>query len=79
MLSKAMVMITYGKIAYYLTPENPYYKGILQLLWSQSKSENILIAEPAIYGLCNFALAHNEIVRLPCFAAAKMSLQWTPD
>jgi hypothetical protein len=63
MLSKAMVMITYGKMAYYMAPEDPYYKGIIELLRAQSKSENILVAEPAVYGLCNAALAHSSIVR----------------
>lgn len=62
-MTKAMVMLTYGKIAYYMTPENPYYSAITDLLFELSKNENILVAEPATYGLCNFGLAHQELVR----------------
>lgn len=58
-----MVLITYGKIAYYMSKDNPYYKALKDLLFELSKHENILVAEPAVYGLCNFALAHEEIVR----------------
>jgi len=57
-----MVLITYGKIAYYMSKENPYYKAIKDLLFRLSKHDNLLVAEPATYGLCNFALAHEELV-----------------
>lgn len=63
-MTKAMVMLTYGRIGYYMTPENPYYTAITDLLFELTKNENELVAEPAIYGLCNFALAHEELVRI---------------
>ncbi|XP_049852270.1 uncharacterized protein LOC126330068 [Schistocerca gregaria] len=58
---KATVMITYGKIAFYLSPVNPYYTAIKDLLMKLTENENILVSEPATYGLVNFALAHAEI------------------
>jgi hypothetical protein len=62
-MTKAMVMLTYGKIGYYMTPDNPYFSAITDLLFELTKNSNVLVAEPATYGLCNFALAHEELVR----------------
>lgn len=58
---KATVMIAYGKITHFMTKDNPYYEGIKNLLFELSSNQNILVAEPATYGLCNFALAHKEM------------------
>lgn len=58
---KATVMIAYGKITHFMTKDNPYYEGIKNLLFELSSNKNILVAEPATYGLCNFALAHSDL------------------
>lgn len=73
-MTKAMVMLTYGKIGYYMTPENPYFTAITDLLFELTTNENVLVAEPATYGLCNFSLAHEQLVRIcPFLLALKRS------
>ena len=60
-MSKAMVMITYGKIAGFMAKDSHFYTAIKALLFELCSADNILVSEPATYGLVNFALAHPEM------------------
>eukprot|EP01118_Nematostelium_gracile_P011820 TRINITY_DN4259_c0_g1_i2.p1 TRINITY_DN4259_c0_g1~~TRINITY_DN4259_c0_g1_i2.p1 ORF type:complete len:380 (+),score=66.46 TRINITY_DN4259_c0_g1_i2:491-1630(+) len=57
---KASVMITYSKLSYYMTEDNPYNKAVVDLLIELTKNPNILISEPATYSLVNYSLAHQS-------------------
>jgi hypothetical protein len=61
-MSKAMVMITYGKIACFMAKDSHFYTAIKTLLFELCSNENILVSEPATYGLVNFALGHRELL-----------------
>jgi len=58
---KASVMLTYGKLSFYMAPENPYFRPLVDLLFNLSSYENVLISEPACYALVDFALTHQEL------------------
>lgn len=60
-MSKAMVMITYGKIAGFMKKDSHFYTAIKALLFELCSNDNILVSEPATYGLVNFSLAHPEL------------------
>eukprot|EP00741_Cyanophora_paradoxa_P000628 tig00000430_g604.t1 len=58
---KASALLTFGKLAYFIAADNPFLAPIKELLYKLSEMENILVSEPAIYALTNFALAHPDM------------------
>eukprot|EP01103_Thecamoeba_quadrilineata_P000795 TRINITY_DN1069_c0_g2_i1.p1 TRINITY_DN1069_c0_g2~~TRINITY_DN1069_c0_g2_i1.p1 ORF type:complete len:1230 (+),score=233.00 TRINITY_DN1069_c0_g2_i1:59-3748(+) len=58
---KASVLLTYGKVAYYMAPDNPFIEALKDLLFELITYDNILVSEPAHYSLCNFALVHEDL------------------
>jgi len=58
---KASVMLTYGKLSFYMAKDNPYYTALQELLFTVCTYDNVLISEPACYALVNFALTHDEM------------------
>jgi hypothetical protein len=60
---KASVMISLGKVSYYMRADNPYFKAIHDILTELSTYDNILVSEPACYALTNIALSHHWMVR----------------
>eukprot|EP00026_Physarum_polycephalum_P006799 Phypoly_transcript_06851.p1 GENE.Phypoly_transcript_06851~~Phypoly_transcript_06851.p1 ORF type:complete len:545 (+),score=47.04 Phypoly_transcript_06851:115-1635(+) len=58
---KASVMLTYGKLSFYMSNDNPFYVPLQNLLFTLCTYDNVLISEPACYALVNFSLTHTEL------------------
>ncbi|KAH7827618.1 uncharacterized protein MONOS_7518 [Monocercomonoides exilis] len=59
-LVKVSVILTYGKLSFYLHKKNPYFGPIHSLLRELSQKQEEIVAEPAMYALVDFALIHKE-------------------
>ncbi|KAL6076253.1 C3H1-type domain-containing protein [Balamuthia mandrillaris] len=58
---KASVLLTYGKVAYFMDKSNPHFQSIEDLLLRLSVNDQILVSEPACYALVNFSLSHEQL------------------
>jgi len=60
-LVKTIVIRSYGKIAYYVTPHSPHFNSLKDLLFELSEYKHNLIAEAAACSLCDLGLAHPDL------------------
>ncbi|KAL0225073.1 hypothetical protein RCL1_002985 [Eukaryota sp. TZLM3-RCL] len=55
---KSAVILNFGKLSFFSQPTNPFFKPILNVLFSLAQHSYILVSEPAIFALTNFSLTH---------------------
>ncbi|KAL0219992.1 hypothetical protein P9112_005645 [Eukaryota sp. TZLM1-RC] len=61
---KSVVILTYGKIAFFSSPKNRFFRPILDILFSFAKNDYILVSEPAVFALTNFSICHPTFDRM---------------